>query len=401
MKEIRLVAETLEILSVSDLTKQIKYTLETNYSQIAVQGEISNFKPHVSGHWYFNLKDADAVISCTMWKGLNNYVFFTPQNGMKVIVKGRITVFPPRGSYQLDVRSMKPAGVGELQAAFEQLKQKLADEGLFDEENKRPIPSFPAKIGIVTAIDGAAFKDMISVASRRYPLVELIIAPSKVQGSGAAETIVKSIKQLNKRKDIDVIIVGRGGGSIEDLWAFNEEIVAREIFNSTIPIVTGIGHEVDFTIADFVSDFRAPTPSAAMEIVTPDKDELFAFINEFSYNSTQNIKKICADLKQNVSIILNSYGFRIPIDLVRRKSQQVDNITYRFTQNNERQFLLKKNKLSLLLKTIESHDIKKALKKGFVLVRQDSKFITRAKNFDNKQDSLLEFYDGEIHLKSK
>lgn len=401
MKEIRLVAETLEILSVSDLTKQIKYTLETNYSQIAVQGEISNFKPHVSGHWYFNLKDADAVISCTMWKGLNNYVFFTPQNGMKVIVKGRITVFPPRGSYQLDVRSMKPAGVGELQAAFEQLKQKLADEGLFDEENKRPIPSFPAKIGIVTAIDGAAFKDMISVASRRYPLVELIIAPSKVQGSGAAETIVKSIKQLNKRKDIDVIIVGRGGGSIEDLWAFNEEIVAREIFNSNIPIVTGIGHEVDFTIADFVSDFRAPTPSAAMEIVTPDKDELFAFINEFSYNSTQNIKKICADLKQNVSIILNSYGFRIPIDLVRRKSQQVDNITYRFTQNNERQFLLKKNKLSLLLKTIESHDIKKALKKGFVLVRQDSKFITRAKNFDNNQDSLLEFYDGEIHLKSK
>ena len=195
MEEIRLVAETLEILSVSDLTKQIKYTLETDYSQIAVQGEISNFKPHVSGHWYFNLKDADAVISCTMWKGLNNYVFFTPQNGMNVIIKGRITVFPPRGSYQLDVRSMKPAGVGELQAAFEQLKQKLANEGLFDEENKRSVPSFPVKIGIVTAIDGAAFKDMISVASRRYPLVELIIAPSKVQGSSAAETIVKSIKQ--------------------------------------------------------------------------------------------------------------------------------------------------------------------------------------------------------------
>jgi exodeoxyribonuclease VII large subunit len=395
------VAETSEILSVSDLTKQIKYTLETNFAQIAVLGEISNFKPHVSGHWYFNLKDSDAVISCTMWKGLNNYVFFTPQDGMKIIVKGRITVFPPRGNYQLDVRSMKPAGIGELQAAFEQLKQKLAEEGLFDEENKKPIPNFPAKIGVVTAIDGAAFRDMISVASRRYPLAEIIIAPSKVQGSGAAETIVESIKLLNKRKDIDIIIVGRGGGSIEDLWAFNEEIVARAIFNSSIPIVTGIGHEIDYTISDFVADFRAPTPSAAMEIVTPDKEELFAFIDEFSYNSTQNIKKMCSNLRQNVKNILNSYGFKIPIDIVRRKSQQIDNITYRFTQNNNHQFLLKKNKLSLLLKTIESHDIKKALKKGFVLVKQDSKFITRAKNFDKKLDASLNFYDNEIQLKSK
>src|SRR3989337_4521371 len=257
------------ILTVSELTKEIKQTLEDKFEQVSVQGEISNFKAHVSGHWYFSLKDANASISCAMWKGLNNYVFFTPQDGMKIIVSGRITVYPPRGSYQIDVRSMKPAGVGELQAAFEMLKRKLADEGLFDEIHKKPMPSFPQKIGIVTAKDGAAFQDMISVAERRFPLVELVISPARVQGSGAAESIVESLKLLNKQNDIDLIIVARGGGRIQDLWAFNEEIVAREIFASKIPIVTGIGHEVDFTISDFVADLRAPTPSAAMEIATP------------------------------------------------------------------------------------------------------------------------------------
>src|SRR3989339_1122501 len=208
----------IKTISVSELTKHIKLTLEENFSEVSVIGEMSNFKAHVSGHWYFNLKDANAVISCAMWKGLNNYVFFTPQDGMKIIVSGRITVYPPRGSYQIDVRSMKPAGVGELQAAFEKLKLKLSAEGLFDEQFKKSIPKFPQKIGIVTAIDGAAFQDMKSIASRRYPLVELVIASSKVQGEGAAAEIAENIKLLNKFNDIDVIIVGRGGGSLEDLW---------------------------------------------------------------------------------------------------------------------------------------------------------------------------------------
>ena len=179
------------VLTVSELTKEIKQTLEDKFDQVSVEGEISNFKAHISGHWYFSLKDANASISCAMWKGFNNYVIFTPQDGMKVIINGKITVYPPRGNYQIDVRSMKPAGVGELQAAFEALKQKLSDEGLFNEEFKKPIPTFPKKIGIVTAIDGAAFKDMISVAKRRFPLVELVIAPTRVQGAGSAEMIVK------------------------------------------------------------------------------------------------------------------------------------------------------------------------------------------------------------------
>lgn len=391
----------MELLTVSELTNQIKLSLEENFSQLNIVGEISNFKAHVSGHWYFNLKDSGAVINCTMWKGLNSYVFFTPQDGMKIIVSGRITVYPPRGNYQFDVRSMKPAGVGELQAAFELLKQKLAAEGLFDEEYKKPIPVFPQKIGIVTAIDGAAFKDLISVAKRRFPLVELVIAPSQVQGSGAAEAIAANIRLLNERTDIDVIIVGRGGGSIEDLWAFNEEIVAREIFKSRIPVITGIGHEVDFTIADFVADLRAPTPSAAMEIATPDKEDFFAFINDFSFDSSQKLSRIIADSKSKVSNIISSYGFRIPMDIVRRKSQETDNLSYRLMQNIDRKLLLTGNKLSLLAKQIEMHDIQKSLKKGFVLVKQDSKFVTRAANLDKSKESVLKFYDGDLIVNNK
>ena len=389
------------ILTVSQLTRQIKITLEEGFQQITVQGEISNFKPHASGHWYFNLKDSEAVISCTMWKGINNYVFFTPQDGMKVTVTGRITVYPPRGNYQLDVRSMKPAGVGELQAAFEMLKQKLGDEGLFDEQLKKTIPLFPEKIGIVTAIDGAAFKDMISVAARRYPLVELIIAPARVQGNGAAEAIAEGINKLNKRKDIGTIIVGRGGGSIEDLWAFNEEIVARAIFNSKIPVISGVGHEIDFTIADFVADLRAATPTAAMEMATPNKNDIFAFINDFSYNSTQNISELCAGKLSKIKSTLNSYGFRMPPDLVRRKSQQTDNIIYRMLQNINRKSLIYNSKLSLLINKIESHDIKKSLRKGFVLVKQNSKYITRASKVEKNNDVSLEFYDGTVNIKNK
>jgi exodeoxyribonuclease VII large subunit len=388
------------VLTVSELTKEIKQTLEDKFDQVSVEGEISNFKAHISGHWYFSLKDANASISCAMWKGFNNYVIFTPQDGMKVIINGKITVYPPRGNYQIDVRSMKPAGVGELQAAFEALKQKLSDEGLFNEEFKKPIPTFPKKIGIVTAIDGAAFKDMISVAKRRFPLVELVIAPTRVQGAGAAEMIVKSIELLNKHKEIDIIIVGRGGGSIEDLWAFNEEKVARAIFASEIPIISGVGHEIDFTIADFVADLRAPTPSAAMELATPDKNEFFAFISEFSYTTTQNLVDLCTGSYRKISDILNSYGFRMPLDLVRRNSQQVDSLTYKLLQNIGNKMLIYNSKLSLLTQRIEAHDVKRSLKKGFVLVQQDSKYITRANKLKKESASLI-FYDNKIDAEIK
>lgn len=391
--------QATEIISVSDLTKQIKFVLENEFEQVSVVGELSNFKAHYSGHWYFNLKDSDAVISCTMWKGMNSYVFFTPQDGMKVIVKGRLTLYPPRGSYQIEVRSMKPAGVGELQEAFEKLKQKLSDEGLFDEDHKRPIPFMPQKIGVVTAIDGAALRDIVSIARRRFPVIEIIIAPAKVQGSGSADSIVDAISLLNSKKDIDVIIVARGGGSIEDLWSFNEEKVARAIYNSKIPVVTGVGHEVDFTIADYVSDLRAPTPSAAIEIITPDGEELSEVITGNVSHIVKLINLKIRDYKDVVTSTINSYGFRSPRDLIRNKYQTLDNLIYKIIQSADVKFLITRNRLNLIESKIGIHDIQKTLKKGFVLVKQDDKFISRAKEFVEDKPAKLKFYDNEVSVR--
>jgi exodeoxyribonuclease VII large subunit len=390
-------ADEAQILTVTELTKEIRKTLEDSFQKVSVIGEISNFKSHISGHWYFSLKDADAVINCTMWKGFNQYVFFTPQDGMKVIVNGSLTVYPPRGSYQLDIRSMKPAGLGELQEAFEKLKKKLEAEGLFDEKYKKSIPTFPQKIGIVTSIDGAAFKDLVSVAKRRFPVVELVIIPARVQGSGAAESIVNGIKLLNEQEDIDVIIIARGGGSIEDLWAFNEENVARAIFNSRIPIISGIGHEIDFTIADYVTDLRAPTPSVAMEVATPDIADIKNFINEFLVNSFRNIDEYMEESKSKVDSVIRSYGFRLPGEIVKRNSQQIDIGISRMLQNIDRLSIIYDKKISLLSKSLDAFDIQRSLKRGFVLVKQNSKFVTRAVKFNKKEKALLKFFDGEVN----
>ncbi|MEI7812036.1 MAG: exodeoxyribonuclease VII large subunit [Ignavibacteria bacterium] len=390
------------ILSVGEITRLIKEELESSFSDISVEGEISGLKKHVSGHWYFTLKDSGAVISCAMWKGYNSSVFFTPADGMKIVVSGNISVYPPRGNYQLDVRQMKPAGAGGLQVAFEKLKRKLADEGLFSPEHKKPIPRFPKKIGIVTAIDGAAFQDMISIAKRRFPLVELVIAPSKVQGDGAAKSIAGSINLLNQRDDIDLIITGRGGGSLEDLWAFNEEIVARAIFESVIPVISAVGHEIDFTIADFAADLRAATPSAAMELATPDVDDYFTFLDDFKLNSTNNILYIMDEKKEKIGRLLNSYGFRVPRDLMRIRTQQTDNVFYRIEQMINKKLLAQNTRLLYLTKSLESGDCQKILKKGFVLVKQDTdKFVKRAADFRQNSPATLKFYDNEIQVNHK
>jgi exodeoxyribonuclease VII large subunit len=387
------------LLTVSEITREIKQILEDGFTNVSIVGEISGFKAHVSGHWYFSLKDSNAIISCTMWKGMNSHVFFTPQDGMKVIISGKITVYPPRGNYQVDVKSMRPSGAGELQAAFELLKQKLSAEGLFDQKYKKPIHAISKKIGVITAIDGAAFQDMKSVAERRFPLVEIIVCPSRVQGVGAAENIAANIQELNTYKDIDVIILARGGGSIEDLWAFNEEIVARAIFKSRIPVVTGVGHEVDFTIADFVADLRAPTPSAAMELLTPDKNDLISMISDIEKNNINLLDKLLRSKKEKVANALNSYGFRTPAGILRRRAQEVDNLLYKIMQCADRNILSKNNKFSLLLKSLESHDVQRILKKGFVLVTQDSKLIVRSVNISKEIPASLKFYDGEVTVK--
>ncbi|MGB5058033.1 MAG: exodeoxyribonuclease VII large subunit, partial [Candidatus Promineifilaceae bacterium] len=262
--------------TVSELTAYIRelFAIDYRLQDLEVSGEISNFTRARSGHLYFTLKDAGAQIKCVMWRSAAERLFFQPEEGDAVVANGRISVYEAGGVYQLYVEHMQPAGRGNLAVAFEQLKQRLADEGLFEAAHKKPIPLTPRKIGIVTSADAAALRDILNVLNRRYPLVSVLIAPTLVQGADAPPQIVRALQWLDGRTDIDTIIVARGGGSIEDLWAFNDERVARAIFAAQHPIITGVGHETDFTIADFVADQRAPTPSAAAELATPDIEEI-------------------------------------------------------------------------------------------------------------------------------
>ncbi len=266
----------IKIYSVNELTSYIKDKLTSDevLSSIWVQGEISNFISHTSGHFYFTLKDENSQVPCAMFRWANKKLEFELKEGMKVIVNGDVDVYVPQGKYNLVVKEVHPKGIGELYLRFLQLKQKLAEEGLFNVEHKKVIPRFPKKVGVVTSPTGAAVRDIINIMKRRFPCTDIIVVPTLVQGDKAKEDIVRSIKILNEIEGIDVIIIGRGGGSIEDLWPFNEEVVARAIFNSGIPIISAVGHETDFTISDFVADLRAATPSAAAELVVPNMEEV-------------------------------------------------------------------------------------------------------------------------------
>ncbi|MDZ7338401.1 MAG: exodeoxyribonuclease VII large subunit [candidate division KSB1 bacterium] len=319
------------IYTVSELTREIKVLLETTIPVVWVEGEISNFKLHSSGHMYFSLKDENAQIAAVMWRGRNMGLRFIPEDGMKVLVQGKVTVYEKRGNYQLDVLRLQPAGVGELQLAFEQLKNRLRQEGLFAEERKRPIPRYPERVGIVTSATGAALQDILNITRRRLPGIELILRPALVQGEGAAEDIAKAIAELNEYGQVDVIIVGRGGGSLEDLWAFNEEVVARAIYASRIPVVSAVGHEVDFTIADFVADLRAPTPSAAAELVVPDRQQLHQTVQAHLTRAYQALCRQLSAAKERLNAVRASYGFRRPEDIVHQYQQRLDDLTRMLT----------------------------------------------------------------------
>ena len=262
------------LLTVSELTRMVKQLLESNYPDIWVRGEVSNYTRASSGHIYFTLKDERAVIRTVFFRGYQKGIRFDIENGLNLIVHGGLSVFEKRGEYQIIADFLEPEGLGALQLAFEQLKEKLQKEGLFDESAKIPIPSFPDTVGVISSETGAAIRDILNVIRRRHSGVRIIIYPTLVQGDEAAQSIAKAIQKANQRKEVDVLIVSRGGGSIEDLWPFNEEIVARAVFKSSIPVISGVGHEIDFTITDFVADVRAPTPSAAAEIVVKNKVEL-------------------------------------------------------------------------------------------------------------------------------
>ncbi len=284
--------ENIYTLTVTELNARMKMIVDSvpAFSNIWIKGEISNFKLHFSGHIYMTLKDDGGVLRAIMFKNSAQKLPFVPENGMKVLARGRISVYERDGGYQLYVEEMQPDGIGVLHMAFEQLKKRLEDEGLFDAKHKKPIPKFPQTVGVVTAATGAAVRDIIHVISRRYPKVKILLYPALVQGEGAAEDVARGIAYFNEHKCADVLIVGRGGGSIEDLWAFNEEITARAIFASDIPVVSAVGHEVDFTIADFVADLRAPTPSAAAELVVPSALEVKERIGALSVRAINGMR---------------------------------------------------------------------------------------------------------------
>jgi exodeoxyribonuclease VII large subunit len=387
--------------TVSSLTKKISSVLSSAFAEVTVEGEISNFLHHRSGHRYWTLKDADAQISCVFWK--TRSLTFDMKEGQQILCRGRVTIYPPQGKYQLDVLSVRPLGIGALQQAYERLFKKLEAEGLFDMTRKRPIPQFPRRIGIVTSANGAALHDILTVLRRRYPLTEVLLRPSAVQGLGAELHIAQAIRDLNLMPEShrpDVLIVGRGGGSLEDLWCFNEEAVVRAIFASNIPVISAVGHEVDVTIADFVADLRAPTPTAAAELATPDIREIFNSIDSARENMIQSVRSRMRYLEDEVTGHLTGYGLRRSIHsaleslgdtLDRDRKHLIRSVTDR----TERLHL----RLDKLRSLVNALDPKEALKRGYALVRtNDGSYITKAKDFTANEADIV-FSDGSVRIK--
>ncbi len=322
-------APARQIWSVAELTARISNVLATQFANLWVEGEVSNYHAAQSGHLYFTLKDAKAQVKCVCFRTQAMRLKFRPEDGLKLIVRGSISVYEPRGEYQIYVEHIEPSGVGALQLAFEQLKKRLEAEGLFDEARKQPLPLLPRRIGVVTSPKGAAVRDIIRILRRRFPNLHLIVYPVRVQGDGAAEDIVAALKYFNRKRLVDVILLARGGGSIEDLWAFNEEIVARAIAACTIPVVSGVGHETDFTIADFVADVRASTPSSAAEIVVQSRQEFQRHLKELEHKISRQMRYILLEWRHRVKDLATHMGFRRLEDLLRRHRQQTDELTSR------------------------------------------------------------------------
>ncbi|MEH7178677.1 exodeoxyribonuclease VII large subunit [Neobacillus vireti] len=316
-------------LTVLALTKYIKrkFDADPHLQDVHVRGEISNFKQHSSGHMYFTLKDEKARILAVMFSSQSRMMKFLPENGMKVVVKGDISVYEPSGQYQIYIKEMQPDGIGELFLAYEQLRKRLEAEGLFAIEQKKPIPSYPKTVGVITSPTGAAIRDIITTIKRRYPIANILVFPALVQGENAAASIARAIEKANKTSELDTLIVGRGGGSIEELWAFNEELVARAIHQSALPIISAVGHETDFTIADFVADMRAPTPTAAAELAVPHIDELMERLMQRKTRLLQSMNGRVRFEKQRLDRVRRSYAFRYPHRLYEQKLEQVDKLT--------------------------------------------------------------------------
>ena len=391
-----------EPLKVSELNGYIKNIIDGDemLANVYIKGEISNFKRHYSGHLYFTLKDETSLIKCVMFKSYTNYLNFEPKDGMSVVILGSVSVFERDGVYQVYAKGMEPEGVGALYKAYEKLKAKLSEEGLFDEAHKKPIPILPRAIGVVTSKTGAVIRDIINVTTRRLPNVNIILYPAAVQGEGAAQTIVNGIKYFNKAKNVDTIIIGRGGGSLEDLWPFNEEITARAIYESEIPLISAVGHETDFTIADFVADLRAPTPSAAGELAVPDVLEVRWKLENINKRLANSLRKKVENMRIKYDNLKNSRALKNPYDALRQKMIVCDNL-YKNIENN---FSLKVKdrhiKLVGLIGRLENLSPLKTMLRGYSIVENlDGKVIKSVNDLSKDDEISIRLNDGKRKAK--
>ncbi|MFZ1321347.1 MAG: exodeoxyribonuclease VII large subunit [Ignavibacteria bacterium] len=405
-------------LTVSELSRDLKNTIERNFDYVFVLGEISNFKRHFSGHLYFLLKDSKAQINAVIWKARADLLNFSPIDGMKVLLKGRITLYETRGSYQIDIFSIQPAGEGELQIAFENLKRKLEKEGLFDSKYKKSLPEFPERVAVITSETGAAIQDFLKVTERRYPVVTIYLINAGMQGTGSAESVCKAIASANKIKDKpEIIVITRGGGSIEDLWTFNEEKVARAVFASEIPVVSAIGHEVDFTICDFTADVRASTPSAAAELIFPVLLNIQLSLNDIENNFKRKVLTEIRDLKSDLNKIENNYYFKKPADMLIEYKMNLDNIEQEIAVASKRKIndlKIKIERISTEIKNIQVRNIinlknilnsnekllnslnpENVLKRGFAIIKKEDKIISFKKQLKLNDNIQINFNDGK------
>ena len=387
-----------KFFTVSQITRKIRASLEHNFSNISILGEISNVRTPGSGHVYLTLKDKSSQLQAVVFRNIANKIKFELKDGMEVISFGSVTVYEPRGQYQLIINKIEPKGIGALQLAFQQLKEKLEKEGLFDQTHKKPIPFIPQKIGIVTSPTGAAIKDILNIIDRRFANVEILLYPVKVQGEGAAQEIAEAITELNALTDIDVIIAGRGGGSLEDLWAFNEEVVARSIYNSRIPVISAVGHEIDLTIADLVADKRALTPSEAGELVVPRKDLLLDMLEKLNTRLLQSLTGKLRLSKERLVRVANSYVMRQPFDRLRRWQQRLDEFAQRLNINITHALNTEREKLSGIAGKLESLSPLNVLKRGYTITTrlEDNKSLREAKGLNKGDKIKTNFSKGSV-----
>ncbi len=388
---------TPKVYTVNEVNSYAKKLLDSdeNLNHIFVTGEISNYKAHYSGHLYMTVKDETSSVKAVMFAGNASRLRFAPENGMKVLIFGTVSLFPRDGSFQLYINDMQPDGIGALSIAFEQLKKKLEGEGLFSDANKKSIPKYPERVGVITSETGAAIQDIFNVLGRRYPVAQVIVRPTQVQGEGAAQDIAQAIKKFNELNGADVLIVGRGGGSIEDLWAFNEELVARAVFESHIPIISAVGHETDYTICDFVADLRAPTPSAAAELAVPDINELRGELLYFSRKISGDVRNIIDTERNRLSIIEKSGALKDPVLKLNDSKRNLVYLGEKLGDYASNRLATEKLKLSSFAAKLDALSPLKVISRGYALISTHEKVVTSVRELREGDEVNVKLSDGQ------